>query len=1575
METRSFRRRLVHLAWSLARGASAVIAIGLVVLVGAISCLDLPSVRRLATKELNALLASSFVGTVTVEQIAGLGIFGARGVTVQVHGRGGKRLLYVRGVRVSLSPFRIVRSLVFGKGEMRIDVNVGSIDDLDANLDADGKGDLELSHAFDSKTPSRGATASGRGLRLSFPRVSIGHAWLHGTLAGAPPVDADVDGLQGSLLVAPDVTEVDIDRLTLVTRALPMDANAYGKLEAHVVLPFQADKDSVVSASFLGAVGGIPTTAHVSLVGKKLDAVVDAPEVTAARVRALLTEAPVYEPLFAHAEVHGELSDMHATALVGVGRGRIDLDAYASVGKNTTASVRIEATRIDVRAFAPKGPHSSVGATANVRVQKPQEGALTASFVIDVPVGHFGDQVVPRAVFRGDVSFRTDASSGAVGLGGHVSAEIDEKGAPTRVDADLRPSAVGEQIGFDVRTDVPRLDLVRRLGNLGRGRVGLEANGKIVLASPPILDAAIHAQLEGFARGANRIRRANVKVLATGQLLNPGLKTSLEADGVEVASYRFAHVGVATEGLLDDQDVMLVVRGEKDFPVVEGRAIVETKDGLAVHAASLWITRGQAMVALRIREAKVRGNEVVVEDAVLDGLGSIARASFRASPERLIVHAKAEGLDLHRLGYALRMEDTIKDGLLAFDVDLDARRNGAKGHANAQVDHVVVSTIKDLTADVDLKMDGREVVGAMRMAMKDVASFDIRSDAVHIGGGGPLDASAWRKTWGKIVFSAQGDLGKLANMLPADSLPVSDVSGVLTMEGKLARDSETDDTPDVSLSAATRGFVVGTKSGPVEHLGKVDVISPPKSRTYDVDARLDVRVDGSTGFAEVASRLVNKRGLVLGVDAKSAAVPYKELMASFDGAGERLANVPFSATMILPGRKLEDLPPWLRLPGATGNVEGTLTVSGTADEPKVSATLKGHSLRVSGMTPGVYLDAETALAYDGRKGDVEVHVRSPEEEVLAASVHVDANVDGALFGRSALGEWTASAKGRLMKCPLAALAALSDLQVGGHVSGDFALDDLHKDARAELALAIGDLEVGTASFKAGSARITLDGHGLDASVRLDQDGGFAEMKASMGMTWGAEVTPEVDAKGATDVTLQAKHLRAVALLPFLQAQVSELDGNIDALGRFSVSGGTKPTMQGDVTWSDGLLQINALGEEFHAVKAKLSLSPDGVLRLQNASLSGPSGKVLVAGTARLDGLSLTSAEATVKIAKREALPLDLSGASMGQVYGDVGIKAQGSADHKLTTVAIDIPSLHVDLPLTSVSHVEDLGRPADEHVGYFRSAGRFILVPIDPEDTARKLRGVEAAAATVIELHVHLGREVEIRRGSTLKVVLEGDPSVRIAEDSVVRGQIRLKSGSLAVQGKKFDIEKGTVTFVGSDPSNPEVSVTAGWTAGDGTRVYADFIGPLKTGKVTLRSEPGRPKNEIVALILFGTADGSQSTPYASPAEDNATRVGTTAGGFATEGLSKGLDQLTGMEISTKIDTSNSANPRPEVEVQIAKDISVQLAFVLGTPPPGMNPDTTYASIDWRFVRNWSLETTFGNLGSTIADVIWQYRY
>src|SRR5207247_1007536 len=147
-----------------------------------------------------------------------------------------------------------------------------------------------------------------------------------------------------------------------------------------------------------------------------------------------------------------------------------------------------------------------------------------------------------------------------------------------------------------------------------------------------------------------------------------------------------------------------------------------------------------------------------------------------------------------------------------------------------------------------------------------------------------------------------------------------------------------------------------------------------------------------------------------------------------------------------------------------------------------------------------------------------------------------------------------------------------------------------------------------------------------------------------------------------------------------------------------------------------------------------------------------------------------------------------------------------------------------------------------------------------------------------------------------LRVRLGGQPKVEAGEGTAVTGQIQLRSGFLYVQGKKFEIESGTITFT-NEPDNPDVVVTAGWTAPEGTRIYADFVGPLKSGKVTLRSEPAHTKSEILSLILFGSTDGGGAGSSASPAS---TAVGV-AGGVATEGLNRALDDLTGLDITTRI--------------------------------------------------------------------------
>jgi translocation and assembly module TamB len=365
-----------------------------------------------------------------------------------------------------------------------------------------------------------------------------------------------------------------------------------------------------------------------------------------------------------------------------------------------------------------------------------------------------------------------------------------------------------------------------------------------------------------------------------------------------------------------------------------------------------------------------------------------------------------------------------------------------------------------------------------------------------------------------------------------------------------------------------------------------------------------------------------------------------------------------------------------------------------------------------------------------------------------------------------------------------------------------------------------------------------------------------------------------------------------------------------------------------------------------------------------------SGKIQGTASAHFDGLGCASAEAHLQIPTSDQLRLTLEGAGYGTIDGRVDLLAARSPDRKEMDVSIDIPSLHVALPTVSPRSVQPLDAIPGVRIGS-RRGSKFVPV-LAPRHVPPVVAGATKLAPK-LKIAVSLGKDIEVKRGEELEVALTGRPQIVLSDNISISGQIRLVSGFLDVQGKRFEIEQGTVTFVGDDPSNPQAVITAAWSAPDGTRVYAEFAGPLKSGKVTLRSEPPLPKNEILALMLFGTADGLAGYSSNVSTASGSGAIGV-AQGTATQPLNHALQEYGLGGVSTRVDTS-SVNPRPEVDIQIARDIALQIAWVLGTPPPGSNPDRTLFTLDWRLFRKWSLQTTVGDAGTSIADLIWQYRY
>jgi translocation and assembly module TamB len=369
--------------------------------------------------------------------------------------------------------------------------------------------------------------------------------------------------------------------------------------------------------------------------------------------------------------------------------------------------------------------------------------------------------------------------------------------------------------------------------------------------------------------------------------------------------------------------------------------------------------------------------------------------------------------------------------------------------------------------------------------------------------------------------------------------------------------------------------------------------------------------------------------------------------------------------------------------------------------------------------------------------------------------------------------------------------------------------------------------------------------------------------------------------------------------------------------------------------------------------------------------------VIVSGELDLDGLAVRSGQLTVRIPRADPLPIMFEGVTIADASGRLNIVAKGvpgSGDELAgLNVEVDVPRFHVTLPEQSPHDVQELDTDPTIVIGAHRGREEFRPIPLPVESDGKGEPELTAAKPLPVRVEIRLGDDVWIRRGTELEVKLVGSAVAQQRGSLSVHGELRLARGEINVQGRVFEIERGVITFVEEgDPANPTVIATAGYTAPEGTRVYAEFVGPVKTGKLSLRSEPPLRDDQILSLLLFGSPDGNFGT---STGGDPASTAALAAGGsVVTRGLNQELRKLTSLDIQTRIG-EREGEPQPEVAVQISPRLTAELGYTVQAPNPGRSQDRTHVTLDLRLLRNWSLSTTIGDAGSFLLDLLWRHRY
>ncbi len=724
----------------------------------------------------------------------------------------------------------------------------------------------------------------------------------------------------------------------------------------------------------------------------------------------------------------------------------------------------------------------------------------------------------------------------------------------------------------------------------------------------------------------------------------------------------------------------------------------------------------------------------------------------------------------------------------------------------------------------------------------------------------------------------------------------------------------------------------------------------------------DLAVDGS---------LADRTGTLLRLDA-DARPDLLAMVGPHESVRSTLERAPLRVHLEVPDRDVSKMPLELRPDALEGHVQASVDVTGETARPQVRVRVRARGLR-NAQASTVPVDGTVEATYDGRTANARALLNGPEGVVLDARSSANVtlvDVLDRLDRQTGEVRWDAGATATLHEFPLQGFLPRSLRDIGGLASGVFVLEGLHRDARLDVDVRLDRPSLGVACFENGWLRVRLDGGRLVGTAGLQRPGSSLATSIRAFTRWGASLEPTFDSVAPIDVTLEAQNFRAAALMPLLRGPVNQLDGRIDANASLHVDPKFQNgTMNGDVRFTGGTLEVPALDERLHDVSATVSVRPWGTLRLDDVTARGSSGRLRASATALLDGFRLRSATADVEIASRDRMPLTVEGVSLGEASGAIHADATMGPDQKTLQVHVTVPTLDMRLSPATGHSVQSLEPAPHVVIGRYEPGGRFVELPMH---APHKTRSPES---TAVRVAIDLGSDVRIRRDATLDLQLTGSTSIDITDAPHVSGTVRLVRGTVDVFGKRFAIDpSSTVSFTG-DPNNPQLVATAEYDAPDGTHVFADVVGPLKKPNVLLRSEPARSQDAIMGLLVFGSEEGLSGTPAPDQQPDPMQRAAGVASGPVTEALNKALSGITSLEVSTRVDTSQAANPRPEVALRVTNDVLARVTVQTGMPAPGELPDRTLLTVDWRFNPRWSLESTVGDEGSTSVDLLWHHRY
>ncbi|HVZ34373.1 MAG TPA: translocation/assembly module TamB domain-containing protein, partial [Polyangiaceae bacterium] len=937
-----------------------------------------------------------------------------------------------------------------------------------------------------------------------------------------------------------------------------------------------------------------------------------------------------------------------------------------------------------------------------------------------------------------------------------------------------------------------------------------------------------------------------------------------------------------------------------------------------VRAPLVLVQDGLSKASVTAQSISVAPRQVRVQGLQLTGPGR-AELSFTYGRQLEELALQTTDLDVGRLLSMFGVVTPLHAAKANLEARLSHQGRAMSGKLTGQVRDVSFADLQG-SAHADLTLEQDRLDGTLGVTVPSAGATELRLERVTALLAAPSERDLEQLT-GKISMEGQLQLERLSTLLPLVGLERG--RGQLRYRLELGREAPGRELPSWKVHVETRNLeLVGQRQSTN---GGSDPDQARRAAPWSlrgVDLNMDAALDDHS--ADIHGKLFDRDGDLARLQASLRDL---DQVRDWRQPTDALLAAPFDANLELPVRPLEHLPDLIRPAGLSGKLALELKANGTLRSPSLQAHAK-----LQGFGPGeleneqlVRLDWDLSADYAQSGG----HLAARAERARRALLNLESEWTGDARQLAAGVEGPSPIQARLAldlhDFPVHALPALELRHVQGALSGSAHVDGLGKDARLALDLQSSDLSVSRSEVGHLETRLQGGADALELHAQIHGPAGDLSASLDAPWQWGKRLLPSP--AGQLQGQLETRGFQLSALLPLVEGSISELAGQLDS--HFSATfQGDQTQLSGEATLAKGLVNLPNLGQRFSDISAKVTLTQEE-LRVEELRARGVTGAFDAKASVQLDHLVPAVADASLHIKEKEKLPISVQGETMGEVWGGIDAHYQRDAASATQSIQVDLQKLNIQLPESNPRSLASLDQPSYIRVGYIRQDKQFAAINLQPIEKPSEPSDQKTLATVNLN-------SVTVQKGDQVRVVLGGKVSAQLAPELSVQGTIEAKRGQLFISGKSFDIEHATVAFSGGKPDDPTISALARYDAPAGYTVYAEYVGTVQKGKLTLRADPSLTQDEIVTLLLFGSPDGSIGAGNG----DSLSTAVSVAGGAAAQGLNRAISDVTNLDVSARVDTS-TGSPRPELVLQVSPSVAAEVTQALGQPAPGESPDRT----------------------------------